>query len=33
MQLAGRPFAEGTLLRVAHAFQQATDWHRKMPAL
>jgi aspartyl-tRNA(Asn)/glutamyl-tRNA(Gln) amidotransferase subunit A len=33
MQLAGRPFAEGTILRVAHAFQQATDWHRKMPAL
>ncbi len=33
MQLAGRPFAEGTILRVAHAFQQATDWHRKVPAL
>jgi aspartyl-tRNA(Asn)/glutamyl-tRNA(Gln) amidotransferase subunit A len=33
MQLAGRPFAEGTILRVAHHFQQATDWHRKLPAL
>jgi aspartyl-tRNA(Asn)/glutamyl-tRNA(Gln) amidotransferase subunit A len=31
MQLAGRPFAEGTILRVAHHFQQATDWHRKLP--
>jgi aspartyl-tRNA(Asn)/glutamyl-tRNA(Gln) amidotransferase subunit A len=33
MQLAGRPFAEGTILRLGHAFQQATDWHRKAPAL
>jgi aspartyl-tRNA(Asn)/glutamyl-tRNA(Gln) amidotransferase subunit A len=31
MQLAGRPFAEGALLRLAHAFQTATDWHRKAP--
>jgi len=33
MQLVGRPFEEGTLLRVAHAYQQATDWHLRRPAL
>jgi aspartyl-tRNA(Asn)/glutamyl-tRNA(Gln) amidotransferase subunit A len=33
MQLVGRPFAEGTVLRLGHAFQQATDWHRKVPPL
>jgi len=32
-QLAGRPFAEATLLRVAHAYEQATDWHRRAPQL
>ncbi len=32
-QLAGRPFAEATLLRVAHAYEQATDWHRLAPSL
>jgi aspartyl-tRNA(Asn)/glutamyl-tRNA(Gln) amidotransferase subunit A len=30
-QLIGRPFAEGSLLRAAHAYQQATDWHRRIP--
>jgi aspartyl-tRNA(Asn)/glutamyl-tRNA(Gln) amidotransferase subunit A len=30
-QLIGRPFAEATLLRVAHAYQQTTDWHRRVP--
>jgi aspartyl-tRNA(Asn)/glutamyl-tRNA(Gln) amidotransferase subunit A len=29
LQLIGRPFAEETLLKVAHAFEQATDWHKK----
>ena len=32
-QLAGRPFAEATLLRVAHAYEQATDWHLRAPEL
>ena len=32
-QLIGRPFAEGTLLRLGHAFQQATDWHERTPAI
>ena len=31
LQLIGRPFAEGTLLRVAHAYQLETDWHRRIP--
>jgi aspartyl-tRNA(Asn)/glutamyl-tRNA(Gln) amidotransferase subunit A len=31
MQLAGRPFEEATVLRVGHAFQQTTDWHRRRP--
>ena len=33
IQLVGRPFEEATLLRVAHAYQQATDWHLRRPAL
>jgi aspartyl-tRNA(Asn)/glutamyl-tRNA(Gln) amidotransferase subunit A len=33
MQLIGRPFAEGTLLQAAHAYEQSTDWHRKKPNL
>ena len=27
LQLGARPFAEETLLRVAHAYEQATPWH------
>ena len=32
-QLIGRPFDEAGLLRAAHRYQQATDWHRQEPAL
>ena len=32
-QLLGRPFAEARLLRLAHAYQQVTDWHRRAPSL
>jgi len=32
-QLLGRPFAEARLLRIAHTYQQGTDWHRRVPAL
>jgi aspartyl-tRNA(Asn)/glutamyl-tRNA(Gln) amidotransferase subunit A len=28
MQLVGRPFDEATILKTAHAYEQATDWHR-----
>jgi len=31
LQLIGRPFAEATLLRIGHAYQQATDWHHRVP--
>ncbi len=33
LQIAAAPFAEGTVLRIAHAYQQATDWHRRHPTL
>jgi aspartyl-tRNA(Asn)/glutamyl-tRNA(Gln) amidotransferase subunit A len=33
LQLIGKPFDEATLIRVAHAYEQATPWHRKKPAL
>jgi aspartyl-tRNA(Asn)/glutamyl-tRNA(Gln) amidotransferase subunit A len=29
----GKPFDEATLLRVAHAYEQATQWHTRHPAL
>jgi aspartyl-tRNA(Asn)/glutamyl-tRNA(Gln) amidotransferase subunit A len=32
-QLIGRPFDEATLLRAGHAYQSATEWHRRVPAL
>lgn len=33
MQIAGKPFEEATVLRIAHAYQQLTDWHhRAIPA-
>jgi aspartyl-tRNA(Asn)/glutamyl-tRNA(Gln) amidotransferase subunit A len=33
LQLAGRWWEEGTVLRAAHAYQQVTDWHKKRPPL
>jgi aspartyl-tRNA(Asn)/glutamyl-tRNA(Gln) amidotransferase subunit A len=33
IQLAGRPFAEATVLAAAHAYQTVTDWHRRHPSL
>ncbi|AQU82009.1 MULTISPECIES: Asp-tRNA(Asn)/Glu-tRNA(Gln) amidotransferase subunit GatA [unclassified Halomonas] len=32
LQILGTHFAEAQLLNVAHQFQQATDWHLKLPA-
>jgi aspartyl-tRNA(Asn)/glutamyl-tRNA(Gln) amidotransferase subunit A len=32
LQICGPHFAEAKLLNVAHAFQKATDWHRRIPA-
>jgi len=31
MQMIGRAFEEETILRVAHAYEQATQWHTKKP--
>jgi len=31
MQLGGRALDEATLLRAAHAYQRATDWHTQRP--
>ena len=33
MQLVGRPFDEATVLRVAHAYEAATPWRARRPAL
>jgi aspartyl-tRNA(Asn)/glutamyl-tRNA(Gln) amidotransferase subunit A len=33
MQVIGRPFDEGTLFRLGHAYQGATDWHTRAPGL
>jgi aspartyl-tRNA(Asn)/glutamyl-tRNA(Gln) amidotransferase subunit A len=33
MQIIGRHFSEETLLRVAYAYEQATEWHKMKPAL
>ena len=32
LQIVGNYFDEARMLAVAHAFQQATDWHRRAPA-
>jgi len=33
MQVIGRPLSEETLLRVAFAYEQATDWHKRRPPI
>jgi aspartyl-tRNA(Asn)/glutamyl-tRNA(Gln) amidotransferase subunit A len=33
LQIIGRPFDEETLLRVAHAYEQATEFHKQKPVL
>lgn len=33
LQLVGRAFDESSVLRIAHAYQQITDWHLQAPAL
>ncbi|MFZ3236907.1 MAG: amidase [Stellaceae bacterium] len=32
-QIAGKPFDEAGVMRVGHAFEQATDFHRQRPAI
>ncbi len=33
LQLLGKAFEEETILRVAHAYEQATEWHKARPNL
>ena len=33
LQISGAPFADATVLAMAHAYQQATDWHDMRPKL
>jgi|SRR5215469_16604619 aspartyl-tRNA(Asn)/glutamyl-tRNA(Gln) amidotransferase subunit A len=33
MQIAGRPFGDATVLRVAHAYEKATPWRARRPQL
>jgi len=33
LQIAGKPFDEATVLRVGHAYEQQSDWHRRQPAI
>jgi aspartyl-tRNA(Asn)/glutamyl-tRNA(Gln) amidotransferase subunit A len=33
MQIAGKPFAEATVFRAGHAYETATDWRTRRPAM
>ncbi len=33
LQLAGRPLDEQTVLNIAYAYEQATEWHRRRPGI
>jgi aspartyl-tRNA(Asn)/glutamyl-tRNA(Gln) amidotransferase subunit A len=33
LQIVGRPFEDATVLRVGHAYEQATEWHRRRPPI
>ena len=33
LQLLGKPFGEETLLKLAHAYEQCTPWHKEKPPL
>lgn len=33
LQLLGKPFGEGTILKIAHAYEQSTAWHKERPPL
>jgi len=33
LMIYGKPYNEDVVLRVGYAFEQATDWHRRTPAL
>ena len=33
MQIIGKPFSEETIMRIAYAFNEVTDWHKRRPIL
>jgi len=33
LQLLGKPFGEETILRIAHTYEQSTNWHKEKPPL
>jgi aspartyl-tRNA(Asn)/glutamyl-tRNA(Gln) amidotransferase subunit A len=33
LQLIGRPFAETSILQIAHAYEQNNSWHQRRPAI
>ena len=33
LQLIGQPFRETELLKIAHAYEQSTEWHKARPAI
>jgi aspartyl-tRNA(Asn)/glutamyl-tRNA(Gln) amidotransferase subunit A len=33
LQILGKPFGEEIMLRLAHAYEQSTGWHKEQPAL
>ncbi|HXB58261.1 MAG TPA: Asp-tRNA(Asn)/Glu-tRNA(Gln) amidotransferase subunit GatA [Candidatus Acidoferrales bacterium] len=33
LQLLGKPFGEETILRLAHAYEQSSPWHREKPVM
>ena len=33
LQLLGKPFGESTLLKIAHAYEQSTPWHKEKPPM
>jgi len=33
MQIIGKPFSEETLLKIAYAYEQATEWHKRKPEI
>ena len=33
LMIYGKPFDEARVLRIGHAYQQSTDWHRRHPVL
>jgi aspartyl-tRNA(Asn)/glutamyl-tRNA(Gln) amidotransferase subunit A len=33
LQLLGKPFGEEAILRIAHAYEQSTSWHKEKPPI